>query len=111
MKVLDKINGASNPAILTVSLVAGAGVVVAILALAVGVVQGSAADSGLIGLLFAAGVLLFVLGAGAWIGIAQPHRHFDDISQPMDDGHHGHDAQHDADHAEHAQEHASAGHH
>lgn len=108
MKVLDKINGASNPAILTVSLIAGTGVIIAILALAVGVVQGSAADNNLIGLVFAGGVVLFVLGAGAWVGMAQPHKHFDDINKPLDDGHHGHNAHHED---EHAEEHASTGHH
>lgn len=62
-----------------------------VLALAVGVVQGSAADGNTIGLMFVGGVALFLLGAGGWYGLSQPTRHFDDINVPMDTGHHGHD--------------------
>ena len=58
------------------------------IALGIGVIQGTAADGNAIGLFFAGGLVLFILGAGGWFAVVQPQKHFDDISQPMDTGHH-----------------------
>jgi len=36
-------------------------------------------------------VVLLIIGIGGWLVVVQPWRHFDDINQPLDDGHgHGH---------------------
>lgn len=108
VKVSEKISNNPNPAVVWMALVAGLGVTLVIVALGVGVVQGEAADSNTIGLAFAAGVALFILGAIGWFGLTQPQKHFDDINVPQDTGHHGHD-EHPAEHAE--AEHAHAEHH
>lgn len=95
MKVAEKISLIPNPAIWPVSLVAGAGMTLMLLALGIGAVQGEAADSSAIGLSFAGGLVLFLVGAIAWFAIAQPQKHFDDINIPADDDHHGHDSHDD----------------
>ena len=90
MKVSEKISSNHNPIVWVVSLVAGLGITLMMVALGVGVIQGEAADSSAIGLLFAAGLVLFILGAGSWFAVVQPQRHFDDINKPVEDEHHGH---------------------
>lgn len=77
------------------ALTAGAGLILMILALGIGVVQGTASNSSLIGLLFVAGLLLLIAGVAAWTAVVRPFANFDDINVPKDSGHHGHD-----DHAE-----------
>lgn len=94
MKVTEKISRDANPAVLVTAMIAGLGVILAVVALALGVVQG---DPNTTGLLLAAGLALFVLGLAGWIGLVQPHKHFDDINVPAPDDHH-----HDEHHAEHA---------
>ncbi|MBI5670437.1 MAG: hypothetical protein HZC41_20790 [Chloroflexi bacterium] len=94
MRVTRKISRDANPAVLGTSLVAGLGLILAVTALAVGVIWGSTQFTGL---LLAAGVLLFILGLVGWFGLAQPYKHFDDINVPAPDEHH-HDDHHD-DHA------------
>jgi hypothetical protein len=79
------------------SLVAGGGLVLMIVALGVGVVNAEAANGGLVGTLFIAGLLLLIAGIGAWIGYTRPFAHFDDINEPKYTGH-AHD--HHDDHAE-----------
>jgi hypothetical protein len=98
VKVSEKISWNHSPAVLGMSMLAGLGVTLIVLALSIGVVQGNAADGNAIGLTFAIGVGLFVFGAGGWYALTQPQRHFDDINVPLDDGHHGHEA--------HSEEHA-----
>ncbi len=90
MKVSEKISQNHSPAVLGMAMIAGLGVILMVLALAIGVVQGNTADSGAIGLLFVGGIAYFLVGAGGWYGLARPTQHFDDINVPMDDGHHGH---------------------
>lgn len=85
MKVTEKISADSNPAVLGTAMVAGLGLVLAVLALGFGVIQG---DTGFTGLMLAAGGLLFILGLVGWVGTAQPHKRFDDINQPAPDDHH-----------------------
>ncbi|HEX2905864.1 MAG TPA: hypothetical protein VHO69_03335 [Phototrophicaceae bacterium] len=85
MKVTQKISRDANPAVLGLALVAGLGVILAIIALADGVIQG---NSDFTGLLLVAGLLLFILGVGGWFGLVQPYRHFDDINVPAPDEHH-----------------------
>jgi hypothetical protein len=90
VKVSEKISTNHSPIVWLVSLVAGLGVTLMIIALGVGVIQGEGSESKSIGLLFAAGLVLFILGAGAWYGVVQPQKHFDDINIPAEDEHHGH---------------------
>ncbi len=81
------------PALL--AFTAGLGLTLMAVALALGAIQGSTADSGAIGLTFAVGLVLFVLGFAGWIGIVQPHKHFDDINIPQDTGHHAESTHHE----------------
>ena len=99
MKVSEKISWNHSPAVLGMSMIAGLGLVLIIIALGIGVVQGSAADSNTVAITFVSGIGLFLIGAVGWFGLTQPQRHFDDINQPLDDGSHGHTA---APHDEHA---------
>ncbi len=92
----------NNPLTFGLALAAGIGVILMILALGVGVIQGEAADANLLGLTIVGGLILFIVGVAGWTGVVQPYRNFDDINQPKDTGHHGH-AAHGAD-AVHASE-------
>ena len=98
VKVSEKISWNHSPAVFGMSMIAGLGVILIVLALAIGVIQGSAADNSSIGIAFISGIGLFVLGAVGWFGLTRPEQHFDDINQPLDDGSHGHAEAHD-DHA------------
>jgi hypothetical protein len=77
-----------KPLAFGLSLTAGAGLIVMMLALAFGVVQGDAANGSIIGLTFAGGVVLLILGIGGWLAVVQPFKSFDDINQPQYTGHH-----------------------
>ena len=90
-----------NPLLFGLALAAGIGVVLMIIALAVGVVQGDAANNSAIGLTFIIGLAALITGAAAWTFVVQPYKHFDDINQPLEDDHghgHAHDAAHDEPH-------------
>lgn len=77
------------------AMVAGAGLVLMIVVLAVGVIQGEQANSSLMGLLFTGGLALLITGAAGWVFVVQPQRHFDDINQPAESDHvHGHAEEH-----------------
>lgn len=100
----------SNPLTFGLALTAGIGVVLMIVALAVGVVQGESADSSAIGFAVLAGFTLLLVGLIGWLVIVRPFDHFDDINIPKETGHgHGHHTNetaivaHDTD-AEHAVE-------
>jgi hypothetical protein len=94
VKVTRKISRDANPVVLGTSLVAGLGVLLAVLSLAIGVVQGSTQFTGL---MLVAGLLLFIMGLVGWMGVVQPFKHFDDINIPAPDEHH-----HEESHDEHA---------
>ena len=98
MKVSEKISWNHSPTVLGMSMIAGLGLILVITALAIGVIQGTAADSNTVAVTFVSGIGLFLIGAVGWFGLTQPQRHFDDINQPLDDGSHGHSEPHD-DHA------------
>lgn len=68
------------------SYLAGLGLTLMVLGAALGV-TGSADGSGL-GLLFAAGAVMFACGVIAWFASKRPDAHFDDIDEPR---YHGHD--------------------
>ena len=82
----------NNPLTFGLALAAGIGVILMILALAVGVIQGETADANALGLVIAGGLILLIVGVGGWVGVVQPYRNFDDINQPKDTGHHAHAA-------------------
>lgn len=73
------------------SLSAGFGLILIIVALAISVVIGETAAY-LVSGAIAVGLVLMVIGIGGWLIVVQPWRHFDDINQPLDDGH-GHAAE------------------
>lgn len=91
MKTSQKISYNHSPIVLGVSLVAGLGVVLMVIALGIGAIQGEAANSDIIGLTLIGGLILFLLGAIAWFAVTQPQKHFDDIEVPAPDEHHGHE--------------------
>ena len=95
MKVSEKISWNHSPAVLGMSMIAGLGLILILVALGIGVIQGSAADSNTVAVTFVSGIGLFLIGAVGWFGLTQPQRHFDDINQPLDDGSHGHTEAHD----------------
>jgi len=78
----------SKPIPFGLSLTAGAGLILMILALGFGVVQGANANSTAIGLTFAGGLGLLIIGVVGWLATVQPFNHFDDINVPMYTGHH-----------------------
>lgn len=82
------------------ALTAGAGLILMILALGFGVVQ-SDANSTVIGITFAGGLLLLITGIGGWLAVTKPFAHFDDINLPKYTGHHD---EHHADAYEEAHE-------
>jgi hypothetical protein len=89
----------SNPLSFGLALTAGIGVIVMIIALAIGVVQGETADSRVIGFTLVAGFTLLVVGFIGWMVVVRPFDHFDDINVPKDTGGHGEHAivPHDSD--------------
>jgi 4-amino-4-deoxy-L-arabinose transferase-like glycosyltransferase len=88
-----------TPLTLSLAMLAGGGVVLMILALALGVV-GDETSTSLISVLFVGGLLALITGSIAWYGVVRPDTHFDDINQPLDGGHgHGHDTETHDDHA------------
>lgn len=88
LNIVQKISKDGRASSFWLAMVAGLGVVLMMVALGIGVVQGSGADGSTIGMLFAAGLILFILGAVGWFAVVQPQKHFDDITVPMDTGHH-----------------------
>ncbi len=87
MKVSEKISWNHSPAVLGMSMIAGLGVILIVLALGIGVIQTDTADNSGISLAFVSGIGLFIIGAVGWFGLTKPQQHFDDINQPLDDGH------------------------
>ncbi len=84
----------SHPFTFGLSMVAGIGVIVMILALGVGVIQPEA-NSYVIGMAILIGLALLVIGVGGWIGLTRPFAHFDDINQPAESDHgHAHAPHH-----------------
>ncbi len=77
-----------TPIPFALALTAGAGLILMILALAFGVVQGDAANGSVIGLTFVGGLLLLGFGIGGWLAVVKPFDHFDDINVPQYTGHH-----------------------
>lgn len=88
---------------------AGTGVVLMILALALGVIDtavteqtsGEAASGGAQAVMFGLGLIALLTGSAAWFFYVRPDTRFDDIDVPLDAEPHGHhaddDAHHDAD--------------
>lgn len=91
---------------LGLSFVAGAGVILMILALGFGVTEGAAANGTSLTITFVGGLMLLILGVVGWYVVVQPQKHFDDINVAQYTGH-AHEEHHEEAHAEeHADEHA-----
>lgn len=78
-------------------MLGGLGITLIVGALILGVADPNA-PSNVIGLVVLTGFLCLGSAIAAWIGVVQPHKHFDDINVPL---YHGHEAHH----AGHADEH------
>lgn len=91
-----------NMITLGLAFAAGLGLILCIIALGIGVIDGEANTSA-IGLLFVAGILLMALGIIGWFAVVQPYKNFDDINVPK---YHGHEHDHHDD--AHADEPAEA---
>lgn len=81
-----------TPITMSLAMVAGVGVVLIVIAVGIGAIQGENADANMIGLTAIGGMLFFLFGAIGWYMVVQPQKHFDDINIPQDTGHHAHDA-------------------
>jgi len=92
-----------NSVTLGLSFVAGTGVILMVLAAIAGVMQNTAANQDVISFLFGGGVAMLIAGAAGWAGVTRPWENFDDINQPLDDGHHGHHADDDHDETDEGQ--------
>ncbi len=69
-----------NALSVTFAFVAGAGVTLLILVGAIGVIQGEA-DGNLMGVLFAIGVALILVGGITWAGIVRPWEEFPSVTE------------------------------
>lgn len=86
----------SNPLTFGLALTAGIGVVVMIIALGAGVVQGENADSGAVGFALLVGFTLLLVGLIGWMIVVRPFDHFDDINVPQYTGHSHDDHAHES---------------
>lgn len=93
-----------NPITQWLAYLAGGGVVLAIMALILGVLN--TADPSLVNIMLVGGLIMLVIGGVAWMAVARAHEHYDDINVPLEDDHaHGHDSHDEHDpHDEHALE-------
>ncbi len=82
-------NTGQNALTLSLSFLAGAGLLMMITALIIGTINGESAGTS-VGLLFVLGIAALISGIGAWLAVARPFEHFDDINVPMDNHPHGH---------------------
>ncbi|MEM6284334.1 MAG: hypothetical protein AAF787_19235 [Chloroflexota bacterium] len=82
-----------HPLNVALAVVGGIGLTLMTIALGVGVVQGADTSTTLVAGLFWTGLVMLIGATAAWIGVAQPYRHFDDINVPQYTGH-----DHDDDH-------------
>ena len=88
-----------NPQTFGLSLTAGAGVVLMMIAFGVGVLQADA-NTSVIAVTFVAGLLLLIFGVVGWVILTKPFQNFDDINVPKYTGHHDehHDEAHEEEH-------------
>lgn len=88
----NKVTG--QPLTFGLAMTAGLGLILMMLALAIGVISGTTVDGRALTVAFVAGLFLLIGGIIGWVIVTEPWKHFDDINQPKDTGH-GHGA-HDA---------------
>lgn len=78
----------ANPSVLTgLSFAGGIGLLLIFVTLGVAVVA-PPEDPGLVGLLMLTGFLLLIASIVGWFFIVQPHKHFDNINEPLEEEHH-----------------------
>jgi ABC-type nickel/cobalt efflux system permease component RcnA len=81
-------NQSQSPLAISLAFIAGLGLTIMIVALALGVINGAEANANGLGVLFAAGLVILIGGIGGWMGAVRPFQHFDDINKPAEDDHH-----------------------
>ncbi len=82
----------SQPLLFGLSMLAGIGLILMISVLFVGAFV-TEPQGNLLLFLFLGGLGFLILGIVGWVAVVQPFKHFDDINQPLDDGH-GHSTEH-----------------
>lgn len=87
-----------NKITLSLSMLAGGGVLLMIMALLLGVLN--TVDGAIVTMMLVGGLILLVIAVGVWMGVERPHERYDDINVPLPDEHgHGHDHAHEDEHA------------
>ena len=86
-----------NAVTIGLAFLTGLGFTLMMIALGGGAIAGEAANGDAVGLAFVVGLAMFAGGLISWLAVAQPHKNFDDINQPM---YHGHDHDEEASHDE-----------
>ena len=102
-----------NNLTLGLSLLGGLGVVLMMLAGAIGVIQGEEANSTVLAVMFASGIAALVTAGAGWAGVTRPWENFQSVTEgyydKMEDvGGHGHDDDHHDDEPPIEQEHLDA---
>jgi hypothetical protein len=88
------------------SMLGGAGIVLAVLALAIGSAGGSDTNPQVVGIGVLSGLFLLGMSIAGWAIAVQPFKKFDNINEPIEDDHHGHAEHHEDDHVEaHSEKH------
>lgn len=70
------------------SMIGGLGLTLIVIALGIGVIRGDTVDSALtnlLGLMVVAGFMALAGAIIAWIAVVQPHKHFDNINEPLEE--------------------------
>jgi hypothetical protein len=86
--VSNQTNKVSNSVIVGLAFCAGIGLILMLIALSIGVIDGDQANANSLGVLFAAGLLMLIGGIGGWLGAVRPFDHFDNINLPAEEEHH-----------------------
>lgn len=76
-------NTPSNSARVLLAMGGGLGMTITIVALGIGVTDVTGDNASTIGLLVIIGLVLMFAAILAWFFTVQPHKHFDDINQPL----------------------------
>lgn len=96
---MNPTNQSQSPLAIGLAFITGLGLIIMIVALGLGVVNGNDTNTNSLGVLFAAGLVMLIGGIGCWLGAVRPFQHFDDINKPAEDDHHATSEPHADEHA------------